>query len=253
MATLNQIIVRQATLPVLTRPSSGGASAAAAFPINRIFCVGRNYREHALEMGGDPDREPPFFFMKPADTIVDTFTTTSGPHTSIVPYPPMTTSLHFEGELVVAIAKGGLRIPVEEAEDHIFGYAVGCDLTRRDLQSAAKKKGRPWDAAKGFDHSAPCGPIIPKVDLTGSGGVITSSTVLALTVNGELRQETTLDRMIWNIPETISHLSSLFRLKAGDLLFTGTPAGVGELSVDDVVKVSCGDLPVCEFKMGPPE
>ena len=241
---LQQIIVKQATLPTLSR----SAGAAARFPINRIFCVGRNYREHALEMGGDPDREPPFFFTKPADAIVDTSTSGGSASTCVVPSPPMTSSLHFEGELVVAIGKGGLRIPESEAESHIFGYAVGCDLTRRDLQAEAKKKGRPWDAAKGFDHSGPCGFIVPKGETD-----VSPSTILKLTVNGERRQETTLDKMVWNIPETISYLSTLFRLKPGDLIFTGTPAGVGEVKQDDVVSVTCGDLPPCSFKVGPPE
>mmetsp|Transcript_29673 Transcript_29673/g.65746 ORF Transcript_29673/g.65746 Transcript_29673/m.65746 type:complete len:253 (-) Transcript_29673:65-823(-) len=248
-STLNRIIVKQATLPVLTSSGSGGS--AGYFPVGRIFCVGRNYREHALEMGGDPDRETPFFFLKPSDAIVDTYIATTGTsNLCIVPYPSVTSSLHFEGELVVAIARAGFRIPVEDAENHIYGYAVGCDLTRRDLQAVAKKKGRPWDAAKGFDNSAPCGPIIPKDDASGA---VSSSAILSLAVNGKLRQETTLDRMVWNIPETISHLSTLFRLKPGDLLFTGTPAGVGGLDVDDTVSVTCGDLPACEFRIGPPE
>mmetsp|Transcript_10221 Transcript_10221/g.28663 ORF Transcript_10221/g.28663 Transcript_10221/m.28663 type:complete len:247 (+) Transcript_10221:113-853(+) len=242
---LHQIIVKQATLPILTR-SAGEAGAAARFPINRIFCVGRNYREHALEMGGDPDREPPFFFTKPADAIVDT--SGGSASTCVVPYPPMTSSLHFEGELVVAIGKDGLRIPESEAEGHIFGYAVGCDLTRRDLQAEAKKKGRPWDAAKGFDHSGPCGSIVPKEEAD-----ISPSTILNLTINGKLRQETALDKMVWNIPETISYLSTLFSLKPGDLIFTGTPAGVGEVKQDDVVSIACGDLPPCNFVIGPPE
>ena len=245
---LHHIIVKQATLPILSRSGNG----AGRFPINRIFCVGRNYREHALEMGGDPDREPPFFFTKPADAIVDACAATIGesPASSkcAVPYPPMTTSLHFEGELVVAIGKGGLRIPESEAERHIFGYAVGCDLTRRDLQAEAKKKGRPWDAAKGFDYSGPCSSIVPKEETKMS-----PSTILKLTVNGELRQETTLDKMVWNIPETISFLSTLYRLKPGDLIFTGTPAGVGEAKQNDVISVTCGDLPPCNFVIGPPE
>ena len=243
---LHQIVVKQATLPILSR------SGAARYPINRIFCVGRNYREHALEMGGDPDREPPFFFTKPADAIVDTCAVTSDESSTssrcVVPYPPMTSSLHFEGELVVAVGKGGLRIPESEVENHIFGYAVGCDLTRRDLQAEAKKKGRPWDAAKGFDYSGPCSSIVPKEEAD-----ISPSTILKLTVNGELRQETTLDKMVWNIPETISYLSTLYRLKPGDLIFTGTPAGVGEAKQNDTISVSCGDLPSCNFAIGPPE
>jgi len=203
-------------------------------------------------MGGDPDREPPFFFTKPADAIVDTSAVASGESSAlrcVVPYPPMTSSLHFEAELVVAIGEGGLRIPESKAESHIFGYAVGCDLTRRDLQAEAKKKGRPWDAAKGFDYSGPCSSIVPKEEADMS-----PSTILKLTVNGELRQETTLGKMVWSIPETISYLSTLYRLKPGDLIFTGTPAGVGGLKQDDVVSVMCGaDLPPCNFVIGSPE
>ena len=249
--TLTQVIVKQATLPVLVRSNGGGLSLAGSrFPINRIFCVGRNYRDHALEMGGDPDREPPFFFMKPADAIVDTHRDDSSQSTCVLPYPSATKNLHFEAELVVAIGREGrLNIPVEEAENLIFGYAVGCDLTRRDLQAEAKKKGRPWCSAKGFDYSAPCAPIIPKE----KAELKPSSTILSLTVNNDLRQETFLDKMVWNVSETISYLSTLYRLKPGDLLFTGTPAGVGKLEVGDVVNIKCGELPLCEFEVGPPE
>uniref|UniRef100_A0A7S4JPV5 Fumarylacetoacetase-like C-terminal domain-containing protein n=2 Tax=Odontella aurita TaxID=265563 RepID=A0A7S4JPV5_9STRA len=248
---MQRIIVSQASLPVLSR----GKTSPFRFPINRIFCVGRNYREHALEMGGDPDREPPFFFMKPADAICDTSSTdtshcgTLDRHTHVVvPYPPMTSLLHFEGELVVAIETGGLRIPENEAMDHVFGYAVGCDLTRRDLQAEAKEKRRPWDVAKSFDSSAPCGPIVPKDEIELDG-----STLLALELNGSLQQQASLNKMIWNIPETVSYLSSLFRLKPGDLIFTGTPSGVGELNDGDMIQVSCGDIPTCQFYIGHPE
>lgn len=252
---MQSIVVRQASLPFL---SSRAKESALRFPVNRIYCVGRNYREHAVEMGGDPTREPPFFFMKPSDSICDTSSAEDISHCGgtldmrgshvVVPYPPMTSCLHFEGELVVAIGKGGLRIPENEATDHIFGYSVGCDLTRRDLQAEAKEKRRPWDTAKGFDYSAPCGPIIPKEQAQLDG-----STELALELNGTVQQQTTVNRMIWSIPETVSYLSSLFRLKAGDLIFTGTPAGVGEVNDGDLIKVTCGDLPPCQFYIGHPE
>lgn len=244
--------MQNTSLSVLSRAKE----SALRFPINRIFCVGRNYREHAIEMGGDPDREPPFFFMKPTDSICDTSSKDIG-HCGtldrrthvVVPYPPETSLLHFEGELVVAIGKGGLRIPETEALDHVFGYTVGCDLTRRDLQAEAKEKRRPWDAAKGFDFSAPCGPIVPKDQVEQLGG----STELKLELNGSVKQQTTLNRMIWSVPETVSYLSRFFRLKPGDLIFTGTPSGVGEVTVGDLIKVMCGDLPPCQFYIGPSE
>lgn len=160
----------------------------------------------------------------------------------------MTSSLHYEAELVVAIGKGGLRINKQEALDHIFGYAIGCDLTRRDLQSEAKKMGRPWATAKGFDLSAPISAIVPKgeVSLYPSSSEIT----ISLRVNGELRQNSTLDKMIWSIPEMISSISQYFKLKPGDIIMTGTPAGVDELNIGDEVVVRCGDLPSCEFRVG---
>ncbi|KAL9184394.1 hypothetical protein ACHAXT_002480 [Thalassiosira profunda] len=189
--------------------------------IRRVYCVGRNYREHALEMGGDPDREPPFFFQKPADAVV----VCNPGATTRVPYPPMTSAM-----------------------DHVFGYAIGCDLTRRDLQSKAKKMGRPWDAAKGFDHSCPLSPIIAKEDIE-----LNAANAIQVNVNGNTRQHSTIGHMIYSIPEIISNLSQLFRLCQGDLILTGTPAGVAEMNVGDRVSITCGDLIPCEFVMGEPE
>lgn len=249
---MQKIVVHQASLPVVSRAAR---AATDRFPINRVFCVGRNYREHAVEMGGDPDREPPFFFLKPSCAVVDTHAKDAA-HCGtldrrvhcVVPYPPATSDLHHEGELVVCVGKGGSGISVEEAEDHVYGYAVGCDLTRRDVQAEAKRARRPWDAAKAFDFSAPCGPVVPR-DEAGIG----PGTKLTLEVNGDLRQTTTLDRMVWNVPETLAHLSRLFRLMPGDLVMTGTPAGVDAVVEGDFVKISCGSLPPCEFYIGPPE
>ena len=190
------------------------------FPVHRIYCVGRNYAAHAREMGADPDREPPFFFTKPADAVVADGGT--------VPYPPATTNLHHEVELVVAIAKGGVNIPVESALEHVYGYAVGLDMTRRDVQNAAKKEGKPWDMGKGFDLSAPCGTIRRAADIghPDKGAV-------RLTVNGELRQQGDLNDLIWSVSETISYLSGLVELKPGDLIYTGTPEGVGPVVKGD--------------------
>lgn len=183
------------------------------FPVRRVFCVGRNYAEHAREMGSNPDREPPFFFAKPADAVV------SGPS---VPYPPATANLHHEVELVAAIGRGGTNIPVDAALDHVWGYTVGLDLTRRDLQDIAKKGGRPWDMAKGFDASGPVGVLQPAATIGHPGkGAIT------LDVNGQRRQTGDLADMIWSVAEVVAHLSGLVALAPGDLIFTGTPAGVG--------------------------
>ncbi len=197
----------------VTVPIEGGQR----FPVRRVFCVGRNYAEHAREMGHDPTREPPFFFSKPADALV-----VEGADT---PYPPATADLHHEVELVVALGKPGEAVAPEAAQELIFGYAVGIDLTRRDLQGEAKKAGRPWDMAKGFDHSAPIGTIRPMGDMpTGR---------ITLSVNGTLRQEGRVSDMIWGIAEIVSALSRLVALKPGDLIFTGTPAGVGPLQRGD--------------------
>jgi fumarylpyruvate hydrolase len=192
-------------------PIAGGDGGF--FPVRRIFCVGRNYAEHAREMGHDPDREPPFFFTKPADALV-----ISGDDT---PYPPATADLHHEIELVVAIGREATGIAAADALDHIWGYAAGIDLTRRDLQAEAKKLGRPWDMAKGFDASAPIGDIAPanRIGHPASGR-------LTLAVNGNIRQSGDIAGMTWSVPEALAYLSGLVTLMPGDLVFTGTPAGV---------------------------
>jgi fumarylpyruvate hydrolase len=209
-------------VPAPPVPSLVVAGSAARFPVHRIYCVGRNYREHVREMGGDPSREPPIFFTKPADAVL--------PSDTPVPYPARTSNLHHEIELVVAIGRGGRDIAVGEALDHVYGYAVGNDLTRRDLQAEAKKHGAPWDAAKGFDASAPITPIRPVDDI----GHVTSGRIW-LEVNGELRQDSDIAEMIWSVPEVIAELSTYFALQPGDLIFTGTPAGVGPLRPGDLV------------------
>ncbi len=194
--------------PTVLEVNGGGL-----FAVRRVFCVGRNYAAHAREMGGDPNREPPFFFTKPADAV------SSQPQ---IPYPPETKDVHHEGELVVALGKGGARIPAAAALDHVFGYAAGCDLTRRDLQAALRKEGRPWDMAKGFDLAGPTG-IIHAASRIGhpAKGAIT------LSVDGVERQKGDLADMVWSIPEIIESLSRYVALAAGDLIFTGTPEGVG--------------------------
>ncbi|ABL71508.1 MULTISPECIES: fumarylacetoacetate hydrolase family protein [Paracoccus] len=204
-------------LPLPAIPSVPVAGSDDRFPVRRIFCVGRNYADHAREMGHDPDREPPFFFSKPADALL----TDDAP----LPYPPRTADLHYEGELVVAIGKAGRDIPMTEAARHVWGYAAGNDFTRRDLQAEAKKLGRPWDMAKGFDHSAACGAITP----AAQAGPMDRGRIMS-TVDGVVRQDGDLGQMIWSIPEIVAILSGYVGLAAGDLIFTGTPAGVGALS-----------------------
>lgn len=219
---------------VLTPPAQAAVPVAGGglFPVRRIFCVGRNYAEHSREMGGDPTREAPFFFTKPADAVL-----TGG---AAMPWPTPTDDLHHEIELVVAIGTGGADIPVEAARGHIWGYGVGIDMTRRDLQAIAKKAGRPWDMAKGFDHSAPIGDLVPATSLPadfGAAGPIT------LMVNGETRQQGDLGQMIWSVAEIIATLSTLVRLAPGDLIFTGTPAGVAGVKPGDVLEGRAGALP----------
>lgn len=202
----------ETTLPI--------AGQEALFPVRRIYCVGRNYAEHAREMGADPDREPPFFFAKPRDAIVA--------EGGAIPYPPATKDFHYEMELVVAIGSAGKDIAVDKALDHVFGYGAGLDMTRRDLQGVAKKAGRPWDMGKGFDFSAPCSAIRPATDIGHP-----DSGAIRLTVNGEIRQSGDLSEQIWSVPETIACLSALVELAPGDLIFTGTPAGVGPVVAGD--------------------
>jgi fumarylpyruvate hydrolase len=203
-------------------PSAAISGSAQRFPVHRIYCVGRNYAEHIREMGGDIQREPPVFFMKPADAVM--------PNEAAIPYPPRTSNFHHEIELVIAVGRGGREIQKDRALEHIFGYAVGNDLTRRDLQFAAKQKGLPWDTSKAFDGSAPLAPIRPATRGHLSRGRIW------LTVNGQLRQESDIAEMIWSVPEVIAELSTLFELKPGDLVFTGTPAGVGVLNSGDRIE-----------------
>jgi fumarylpyruvate hydrolase len=206
------------------------------FPVYRIFCVGRNYADHAREMGHDPNREPPFFFMKPASAIVT--------GNADFPYPSATKDVHHEMELVVAIGKGGTNIPAEQALDHVYGYAVGLDMTRRDLQGEAKKLGRPWDTGKAFDHSAPCSAIVPaaKIGHPAKGRI-------SLKVNGEIRQDGDLSQLIWNIPDTIAYLSTLFALAPGDLIYSGTPAGVGPVKKGDTLEGSVEGVGTIKFKV----
>ena len=218
------------TLPV--------AESNQAFPVGRIYCVGRNYAEHAREMGHDPDREPPFFFMKPADAIV--------PSGAKISYPQITKDLHHEIEMTVAIGKGGANIPVEKALDHVFGYGVGLDMTRRDIQGEAKKMGRPWEMGKAFDNSAPC-TALKTVQMVGHP----SKGAIWLKVNGEVRQKGDLSEMIWNVPETIAYLSKLITLRPGDIIMSGTPAGVGPVKPGDHLEGhvdGVGDLTVTYAK-----
>ena len=198
------------------------------FPVRRIFCVGRNYAAHAREMGHDPDREPPFFFTKPADAIV---VCADLKNPTKVAYPSATRNLHHEMELVVAMKSGGTDIPVDKALDHVFGYGVGLDMTRRDLQNQAKDMGRPWDMGKGFDNSAPIGIIYPVSEV----GHIDKG-VIQLDVNGKTRQKSDLNALIWSIPETISYLSGLVTLAAGDLIYSGTPEGVAAVGKGDTLQ-----------------
>lgn len=203
-------------MPPATVPSVAVVGSAARFAIRRIYCVGRNYEDHAVEMG-HAGREPPFFFMKPADAVVPA----DAGQTVVMPYPSLTHNLHHEVELVVAIGVGGSQIAAADAAKHIYGYAVGLDMTRRDLQADMKKQGRPWCIAKGFDASAPIGPITPAAQ---AGDMVQAG--IQLQVNGAERQSSQISKLIWNIAETIEQLSQAWTLQAGDLIFTGTPAGV---------------------------
>jgi fumarylpyruvate hydrolase len=205
---------------------------AERFPVHRIYCVGRNYEDHAKEMGFT-GREPPFFFLKPADTLV----VVNAGETGTMPYPSLTKNLHHEIELVVAIGTGGRNIPAADAMRHVWGYAIGLDMTRRDLQNEMKKQGRPWCIGKGFDHSAPIGPITPAAQ---AGDVVNAE--IALQVNGQDRQRSTVSKLIWNIAETIEHLSAAWELQPGDLIYTGTPEGVGAVTVGDLMVGSVAGL-----------
>jgi len=225
---------------VITTPAIPALAVAGSdqlFPLRRVFCVGRNYAAHAREMGSDPNREPPFFFSKPADAVV--------PASGSVPYPSSTGELHHEVELVVALKGGGTNIAPEQALDLVWGYGVGLDLTRRDLQAIAKKDGRPWDMAKGFDASAPCSPLLP-VSAVGHP----QDARIWLEVNGQLKQEGNLNEMIWPIPDVIAYLSRFVALAPGDLIYTGTPSGVDALQPGDHVRGGVDGVTTFELEIG---
>ena len=213
------------TPPVVALPVAG---QDMVFPVRRIYCIGRNYAAHTIEMGHDPDREDPFFFQKNPDNL-----DTSG----TFPYPPHTSDVHHEAEMLVALKTGGRNIPVDTALDHVFGYGLALDMTRRDLQGIAKKAGRPWEIGKAFERSAPCGPVHPVADVghPDHGAV-------ELKVNGEVRQQGDLNQMIWKVPEMISYLSEYFELAPGDVILSGTPSGVGPVSIGDKMELTIDGL-----------
>ena len=202
-------------------PTVPVAGSENAFPVRRVYCIGRNYAAHAIEMGHDPDREPPFFFQKNPDNL-----DASGDF----PYPEKTEDVHHEIEMVVVLKSGGRNIPIDQALDHVWGYGVGLDMTRRDLQGEAKKMGRPWEIGKAFERSAPVGPLHPVSEVGHP-----DAGLVQLTVNGEVRQSGDLNQMIWKVPEMISYLSDYFELAAGDLIMTGTPSGVGPVRPGDTM------------------
>jgi len=215
---------KPATLPV--------KGTDGLFPVRRVYCIGRNYAAHAVEMGHDPDKEPPFFFQKNPDNLIVS---------NEFPYPAKSEDVHFEAELAVALKSGGTNIPVGQALDHVYGYAVALDMTRRDLQGVAKKMGRPWEIGKAFEKSAPITPLVPVWE-TGS----MDSGAIRLRLNGDHKQDGDLNQMIWKIPEMISYLSEYFELAAGDVILTGTPAGVGAVAKGDTMLVTIDGLPSLE-------
>jgi len=226
-------------IPPPTPASVAVAGSDRRFPVRRIFCVGRNYAAHAREMGRDPDREPPFFFTKPADTVVD--------DGASVPYPPETKDLHHEIELVVAVGRGGTDIAEADATAHLWWATVGIDLTRRDLQLAARDLGRPWDWGKAFDRSAPCAPLVPLSDVRAL-----DTGRIWLAVNGDIRQNADIAELIWSVPEIVSIISGSMRLEPGDLVFTGTPAGVGPLVPGDRLTGGIDGLAEITMDIGEP-
>lgn len=225
-------------IPAPPQPAIAVAGSSKSFPVRRIWCVGRNYIEHIREMGQD-ERLPPFYFAKPADAIV--------PDGGTVPYPPLTKDMHHEVELVVALKSGGRNIPVAKANDCIYGYAVGIDLTRRDLQIASRDLKRPWEIGKAFDHSAPCGAIKPAAEI----GHPTDARI-ALSCNGQVRQDGNLNQMIWNVPEIIADLSKMVELAPGDIIMTGTPAGVAATVAGDKLECSVEGVGTCTVTIGQP-
>lgn len=216
--------------PLVSLPIKG---EERRFPVHRVYCVGRNYAEHAKEMGFT-GREPPFFFLKPADALL----VVPDGETGRMPYPSLTQNLHHEVELVVAIGKGGRNIAAAQAMEHVYGYALGLDMTRRDLQNDMKKQGRPWCIGKAFDHSAPIGPLVAATQLPDI-----EQADISLHVNGELRQNSQVAQLIWNVAETIEHLSAAWTLMPGDLIFTGTPEGVGAVARRDQISAHITGLP----------
>ncbi len=211
--------------PVVALPIAG---TDATFPVRRVYCIGRNYAAHAIEMGHDPDREPPFFFQKNPNNLDPS---------GVFPYPPRSDDVHHEAEMIVALKAGGTNIPLDQALDHVFGYGLALDMTRRDLQGQAKKAGRPWEIGKAFERSAPCGPIHPvaSVGHPDHGRI-------ELRVNGALRQQGDLNQMIWKVPEMIAYLSQYFDLAAGDVILSGTPSGVGPVAKGDTMEMSIDGL-----------
>ena len=227
---------------VVTPPAIVGlpiVGSSDLFPVRRVYCVGRNYAAHAREMGFDPDREPPFFFCKPNDDA--SVVPVADAKGASIPYPPLTSNYHYEAELVVAIGKGGSNIPVEQAASHIHSYAVGLDMTRRDLQGEQKKLGRPWEIGKAFDFSAPIAPLRTLADV----GEINAGAIV-LEVDGQVRQNSDITHLIWSVNEVIANLSTLFTLQPGDLIFTGTPAGVAAVQRGDRMRGSVAGVGVLE-------
>lgn len=225
------------------RPVLAISGTEAVFPVRRIYCVGRNCAAHAREMGAD-DREPPFFFSKPADAVVNC----PPGQTVALPYPSATQDLHYEVELVTALASGGRNLTPEQGLATVFGLSVGIDLTRRDLQNGFKAKGHPWDAAKGFDHSAPCGPLYP----VASSNQEMSGARIWLSCEGEIRQDGLVDDMIWSLGETIAQCSRFWTLEPGDLIFTGTPEGVGPVQVGQTLEAGIDGLGTLSILIDPP-
>ena len=209
-------------IPTPIRPSLPVKGTSERFPVRRIYCIGRNYADHAIEMGHDPEKEPPFFFQKNAENI-----DSSGEF----PYPPETNDVHFEVEMIVALKRGGANIEIADAMQLVFGYGVGLDMTRRDLQGEMKKLGRPWEIGKAFERSAPMGPLVP-INKTGQ----LDSGVISLSVDGTVRQNGDLNQMIWKVPEQIAYLSRFYDIAAGDLIMTGTPAGVGPIHKGEIME-----------------
>ena len=225
-------------IPVPAIPTLAVAGRDERFPVNRVFCVGRNYAAHAREMGKDPDREPPFFFMKPANAVVDATRPVA------IPYPPKTSNFHHEIELIVAIGKGGRNIAAADALEHVYGYAVGLDMTRRDLQLEARDKGRPWEFGKSFALSAPIGVVHRAADIGHP-----TSAAIALQVNGKPRQASDIDKLIWSVAECIAVLSEYETLEPGDLIMTGTPEGVNAVVAGDVVHGAIAGLGEIEVRV----